>query len=113
MALRCGRKSGRHGACTAVGGSESLGRRTDRMGTALIVDDDTDLCLLWSFVLESEGHKVTTVSDGIAALGAHDRDRPDVVIADLHLPEVSGLGIISHLRSTRPDARIIAVSGDD
>jgi two-component system, OmpR family, response regulator len=81
------------------------------MGKVLIIDDNANLCELWAFLLEDQGHAVITAADGLTALRVYDRQRPDVVITDMELPGLDGLGIIARLRAARPDAKIIAMSG--
>jgi DNA-binding response OmpR family regulator len=81
------------------------------MAKVLLVDDVPQLLQMWTIVLEDEGHDVLTAEDGVAALQIYDRHRPDLVITDLELPGLHGLGVIARLRSACADVKIIAMSG--
>ena len=83
------------------------------MAKVLLVDDVPELLDLWTIVLEDEGHDVVTARDGVTALHTWDRDRPDLVITDLELPELHGLALIARLRSICADVKIIAMSGSE
>lgn len=65
----------------------------------LVVDDERDIAEVLRHVLAQEGFRVTTAPDGRSALDAARRDRPDLIILDLMLPEVPGLEVLKMLRS--------------
>jgi DNA-binding NtrC family response regulator len=76
----------------------------------LVVDDDPTVRVVLTETLAAQGHGVTAVGDGQAALDAlHGRD-VDVVFLDLHLPRVSGLSILSALPSLQSDAQFIVMT---
>ena len=86
------------------------------MGTRriLVVDDDRDLCDLLSDFLLEEGYDVTRAYAGQDAIDAARSTRPDAVLLDLLLPDVSGVAVGRALRdaaSTR-DVPIVIISGD-
>jgi two-component system OmpR family response regulator len=81
------------------------------MAKVLVIDDDEELCDLWAVLIQDQGHAAATASDGVTALQVYDRLRPDLVITDIDLPGLDGLGVIARLRAARPDVRIIAMSG--
>jgi CheY-like chemotaxis protein len=80
--------------------------------SVLIADDNADMLELLRWVFEVEGFTVRTVEDGNSALQAVGDARPDVVITDLMMPQVSGLEFIRRLRLAPQWAEIpvIAVS---
>ncbi len=81
------------------------------MARVLIVDDEsTDLIFLRNIV-EASGHEVYVASDGEQAFKTYLRKSIEIVITDLHMPQVDGLEFIEALRTIYPEARIIAVSG--
>ena len=81
------------------------------MARVLIVEDEsTDLILLRNIV-EGAGHEVYVASDGEQAFKAFLRKNIDVVVTDLHMPNVDGLELIGALQALFPKAEIIAVSG--
>jgi DNA-binding response OmpR family regulator len=68
------------------------------MPAILVVEDDVDICNLVRSHLEAEGHRVCQVFDGLSALEAVRRDRPDLVILDWMLPGLDGLAVCRRIR---------------
>lgn len=64
----------------------------------LVVDDEETVRKLITMVLQSEGYAVDTASNGLEALKAIDTDPPALVIADIMMPELSGLELVEGLR---------------
>jgi two-component system, NarL family, nitrate/nitrite response regulator NarL len=56
---------------------------------------------------------VGTTGDASAAAGLVRRTIPDLVLVDLHMPVPGGIRAIAAIRRTTPNARIVAMSGDD
>ncbi len=78
--------------------------------TLLIVDDDQPLCQRLAVAMGRRGFIVTTadsVAGGIAAAGA----APAFAVVDLRLGDGSGLDVVSALRTARPNARIVMLTG--
>ena len=67
----------------------------------LVVDDDSDALMLLREILETTGADVTTVDSAKAALERVETARPDVLIADLGMPNMDGFELISQLRHAR------------
>ena len=65
----------------------------------LVVDDEPSLTDLVRGYLEREGYRVVTAADGVAALEAIRRDRPEVVVLDLMLPGIDGVEVCRRLRA--------------
>jgi len=72
----------------------------------LIVDDYPDAVDIWAFYLRSMGYRVSTASDGAAAIEQAERLLPDLIVLDLELPYVSGFDVAKHLRAN-PDTQFI------
>jgi len=64
----------------------------------LLVDDSTDACLAQSMLLKMLGYEVQTASSGRDALAVYDRFKPDIVLLDLGMPEMSGFDVVRQLR---------------
>ncbi len=69
------------------------------MKTILIADDKAPGRELVRTVLEKAGYRVFEACDGIEALEAANRVKPDLIILDLHMPGLDGFGVVKELRS--------------
>jgi signal transduction histidine kinase len=65
----------------------------------LAVEDSATQGEILKFVLERKGHEVTLVMNGRRALEALARQRPDVVVTDIMMPEMDGFTLCSHIKS--------------
>jgi PAS domain S-box-containing protein len=77
-----------------------------RPARVLVADDNADMRDYLARLLRSAGYRVTTVTDGQAALDAVRAGAPDLVISDVMMPRLDGLGLVAALRA---DARTAAV----
>ena len=67
------------------------------MKTILIVDDDRNLRRLYKDELEAEGYHIALAADGREALDFVSRERPDLVLMDVRMPEMDGLEAMARL----------------
>lgn len=77
----------------------------------LIVDDEAGIRAALREYLEALGHEVLEASNGLEALWQVKRHRPEVVLLDLSMPRLDGLGTIKHIRKFDPTIRIAVVTG--
>jgi DNA-binding NtrC family response regulator len=77
----------------------------------LIVEDDADSAEFLRLLLEPEGYVVRTAPTALQARAEVASSNPDIILMDLMLPDVEGLDLLRELRSLKPDAQIIVVSG--
>jgi DNA-binding response OmpR family regulator len=77
----------------------------------LVVDDDKPLGAFLKKGMELEGHQVTWVGDGEAALTHAESDRPDLIILDLSLPKRDGIEVLEELRACHHDASVLVLTG--
>lgn len=68
------------------------------MQRILIVDDDPDILVLSSRILEEEGYDVVTASCGLDALEQFGSGQFDMVLLDVMMPEMDGYTVSNHLR---------------
>ncbi|HWU89764.1 MAG TPA: ATP-binding protein, partial [Kofleriaceae bacterium] len=80
---------------------------------AIVCDDTSDLRELVADLLRLRGHEVTVVEDGPAAVEAICRERPDVALIDIGLPDMDGYEVARQIRAALRDARprLIAMTG--
>jgi two-component system phosphate regulon response regulator PhoB len=64
----------------------------------LIVDDEADIVELLDYSLRQAGHTVVSARDGASALAAVRRQRPDLIVLDLMLPDIPGTEVCRRLR---------------
>ncbi len=80
--------------------------------TVLLVDDEPNIRLILTAVLEQAGYSVVTAEDGFAALRKIQQSKPDAVITDLRMPNMNGFELLTVLRSRYPEIPTIAISGE-
>ncbi len=68
-----------------------------KLKTVLIADDDPNMIMILKHILESEGFRVLKENDGLAALETARNEKPDLVILDLMMPQLDGLGVLMRL----------------
>ncbi|MGO8915824.1 MAG: response regulator [Stellaceae bacterium] len=83
-----------------------------RRASILVVDDEPPIRRLLRTSLGGQGYDVTEAEDGASALAAIEREKPDLVILDLGLPDISGIEVIRSVRQ-RSSLPIIVLSVRD
>lgn len=81
------------------------------MAHILIVDDEETIRDIIAAALTFAGYQVETASNGREAVQRFERQRADLVITDLVMPEKDGIETVMELHKTQPDLPIIAMSG--
>ena len=82
------------------------------MATVMIVDDSNYTRRTHRRILESAGHTVFEADTGMAALESYVMNRPDLVLLDLTMTDMSGLEVLGKLREINAEARVVVVSAD-
>ncbi len=81
------------------------GGKADGGATILVADDDPSIVAMLRARLGAIGYRVVTAADGDAALEAARRDRPQLVVLDVMMPNLTGWEVARELRAdpvTRP-----------
>ena len=82
--------------------------------TVLVVDDHAGFRELARTLLEEGGYNVVgEACDGVTALAACRRLRPDAVLLDVHLPDMDGFAVAAALGLERPAPRVVLTSADE
>ena len=76
----------------------------------LVVDDEPNIREVVDLYLRREGYSVEIAGDGIAALQAIERQRPDLIVLDLMLPKLDGLQLTRALREADYNIPIIMLT---
>ncbi len=79
--------------------------------TVLIVDDEELLVKSCGQILSSEGYSVLTEGRGRNALEMVRRHRPDVILSDLHLPDMDGMVLLKEIKKVAPESLVIMITG--
>ena len=81
----------------------------------LVVDDHAVVRAGIAAMIANEGDIVVAgeAGDGVEAVAAYANDRPDVVLMDLRMPRLDGVGAIRAIRGDHPEARIVALTTYD
>jgi two-component system, OmpR family, response regulator len=79
----------------------------------LVVDDEAVLAEMVSMALRYEGWNIATAGDGTSALESARTQRPDVVVLDVMLPDMSGLDVLRKLREQNPQLPVLLLTAKD
>jgi two-component system KDP operon response regulator KdpE len=81
--------------------------------TILVVDDEPPIRRFLRTSLSAAGYQVVTADDAASGLAGLAREKPDVIILDLGLPDRSGLDVIAEIRQRSPVPIIVLSARDD
>ena len=77
----------------------------------LIVDDEPDMLENCSRILSRQGYACLTAENGRAALAILERERPDLLLTDLKMPEMDGMALLQHAHEVDPALPVIMITG--
>lgn len=81
------------------------------MARILVVDDEADIRDAFCVALQRAGHAVTTAADGAQAADLHHSDTFDLIVSDLAMPGLDGIGLTRAVRADgRPGIPILLVT---
>ncbi len=81
------------------------------MNNILVIDDDTDICLLLNRYLSKNGFKVTTAHTGKAALESILNQVPDIVLCDFRLDDMNGSDLLEKIKQINANIPVIIMTG--
>ena len=91
---------------------QSRGTETGGSGTVLLVEDNPDVAIVSTNLLEQLSYTVRRVADAEAALREIERDGIDLVFSDIVMPgKMDGLALARHLKEIRPGLPILLATG--
>jgi len=82
------------------------------MSHILVTDDDATLRQMVRGILTKQGHTVSTAADGMAALRAIKSKKFDLVLLDIWMPKMTGLGLLGTLSGEKKIPKIIIMTSD-
>jgi len=80
------------------------------MNTILVVDDEPNYQIVLSELLREEGFEVFTAGNGKEALKIISGTDVDLIITDMRMPELDGLGLLEEVKTLNPDLPVIMVT---
>ncbi|MGO1317381.1 MAG: response regulator transcription factor [Cellulomonadaceae bacterium] len=81
--------------------------------TILVVEDESAIATAIAQRLTAEGWRVEVAGDGLAAVSAAERLRPDAVVLDVMLPGIDGLEVCRRIQAERPVPILMLTARDD
>jgi two-component system response regulator GlrR len=87
-----------------------LSQTGKRKARILVVDDDPGLLRLLTIRLRAESYDVEAVESAALALAAAGRFRPDLVISDLRMDQMDGIGLLKELQTRWPGLKVILLT---
>ena len=81
------------------------------MAKILVIDDEPSILLMIKKMVEKAGHEVDLALNGNEGIEKIEKNKPDLVITDIIMPQMEGLETILGLRKKYPKLKIIAISG--
>jgi UDP-3-O-acyl N-acetylglucosamine deacetylase len=79
--------------------------------TILVVDDEDDVRDSVREVLSDEGYRVVDTADGARVLEMIRDEKPELVLLDIWMPQVDGIGLLKEIKIQEPDINVVMVSG--
>jgi CheY-like chemotaxis protein len=83
----------------------------EKRKTILVIEDDPDVLSMIVKHLEHQGFNVVTAKDGMEGLKKLKAGGYDLVITDIVMPYVSGTGLVTALKESKPEIPVIAITG--
>ena len=80
-------------------------------GSILVVDDDESIIGMFQSMLRAEGFYVETVKTGVEALNKVRRNRFDLVLLDVMLPDIRGDEVAARIRRENNSINIVLITG--
>ena len=82
---------------------------TENSRSILVVDDERGFCDVVTVILETQGYEVHMAHHANDAFGMLDKTRPDLILTDMMMPDIDGVGLIRRLQETPAYADISVV----
>jgi len=81
------------------------------MAVVLIIDDNAQIRDLWADSLSEAGFDVRAAPSGVQGMEIARAEKVDVIVTDIFMPEKDGIETLLEIKSVRPQAKVLVVSG--
>ena len=79
--------------------------------TILVVDDEDKVRESVKEVLTDEGYRVVDTADGTRVLDMIEAEQPGLVLLDIWMPKIDGIGLLKEIKSKKPATNVVMISG--
>jgi UDP-3-O-[3-hydroxymyristoyl] N-acetylglucosamine deacetylase len=79
--------------------------------TILVVDDEDKVRESVKEVLTDEGYRVLDTADATRVLELIEAEQPGLVLLDIWMPEIDGIGLLKEIKSKKPRTNVVMISG--
>jgi DNA-binding response OmpR family regulator len=80
------------------------------MKKLLVVDDEQDICDFVKNFLGKRGFNVLSANDGEEAVAAAEKEKPDIILMDIRMPKLDGMGALKKIKEIDPSREVIMVT---
>ncbi|WKZ34877.1 MAG: response regulator [Anaerolineales bacterium] len=81
---------------------------TDAMKTVMIIEDDPDAAEMFAEMMRVNGYRVIKMFSSAPAIPIITQEKPDIIILDIMMPDITGLEVLRYMRR-EPDLAVIPV----
>jgi CheY-like chemotaxis protein len=78
----------------------------------MVLDDEDAVRTTWTIIFRQQGYEVVPVGRGEAAIEAARDQAPDLLLADIRLPDMSGIEAARRVLEIAPACHVLLISGD-
>ena len=78
--------------------------------TMLVVDDEIEILKMFRDIFQPRGWRVFTAPTGTLGLANVEKEKIDIVLLDIRLPDISGIEILKKIKKTHPGLPVIVVT---
>ena len=79
----------------------------------LVVDDEDNIRMLIQAMLKHEGRHVALAAKGKDAITVFKKERPNLTILDIDMPDIDGITVLREIRTIDPQAKVMVFTGGD
>ena len=79
----------------------------------LVVDDEENIRTLVQTMLKQEGRHVVLAALGKDAIAMFQKERPNLTILDIDMPDIDGITVLRQIRAINPQAKVMVFTGGD
>lgn len=78
----------------------------------MVLDDDAAVRQTWTIIFRHQGYEVISVETGQQAIDAASNRAPDILLADIRLPDMTGIEAAKRVQQQAPECQVLLISGD-